>query len=140
MNLHGNNPASTSSGPVTQPMDHRSTSEIMSVEPAPLQRISEIMGEHLRASANRERSALAAQARAVLSAAVRGEELVARQLQEFVVGVIQRDSLGALALRTLAAGEAGRRAAIELAGAVMALEAVESATTAAARSARKSPT
>jgi hypothetical protein len=64
-------------------------------------------------------------ARSILDATIRRMPLDASVLRRFAEMVIARDSLGALALRVAKADDGARRAAVELAGAILAREAVD---------------
>ncbi len=123
MNLHGSNPASTSSGPSHPAKDHSEAVQITTRQPDADGGGAKDIREHSEVAAEADASGVGAQARAILATALCRETLDPERLRAFARAVVARDSLGALALRVLEGGVL--RAAIELAGAVLAAEAID---------------
>jgi hypothetical protein len=123
LNLHGSNPASTSSGPPTGGPAHPEAREITRGQ------VGDDIGARARTPAHasaRPDGALDGPvllARAILERAVRRETLDGASVRRFAREVIGRESLGALAIRILDGGPQTARYAVELAGAVLALDA-----------------
>jgi hypothetical protein len=124
LNLHGNNPASTSSGLPGGDRRHPEASEIIPRDGADQSRASARTAEHASASQDVTAASLVLLARAILERAVRRESLDGASVRRFAREVIGRESLGALAARILDGGPQAARYAVELAGAVLALDAV----------------
>jgi hypothetical protein len=124
LNLHGSNPASTSSGLPTGAPTHPSASEITRGHAGNDLGARAHTAAHASASEDGAAAGLVPLARAILERAVRRESLDGASVRRFAQEVIGRESLGALAVRILDGGPQVARYAVELAGAVLALDAV----------------
>jgi hypothetical protein len=106
------------------PASHPEASEIIPRDGADQSRACARTAEHASASQDATAAGLVPLARAILERAVRRESLDGASVRRFAREVIGRESFGALAVRILDGGPQAARYAVELAGAVLALDAV----------------